>query len=77
MRKKIKIDIGVMTDSFKSQLNEQGYDISKGHESKMEKIKDSIFMLGFHGYINEKEKDKMFQKFMNDLLREVKKLEED
>ena len=71
----ISIDIGVMADSLEEQLSQQGYTASDRHLRKMGKIRDSIFMLGFHEYISDSEKDKMFQKFIDELLSDVEKIE--
>lgn len=71
----IELDLGIMADSIEQQLLLQGFEIRERELRRLNKIKDSIYMLSLHGYITEDQKGRLLHKFMDELLGEVERLD--
>ena len=70
----IGIAFGALSEPIKKQLNEQGYTLENLREDKFEKLRKSILMLGFHGYISDSQQKKCFQKLIKEIIKEAKEL---
>ena len=73
----IKLSFGALAKPLNKQLKEQGYEFEDiDIEQKMEKYKDAINILRINRLIVNSECDKIYNRFMNKIIKNIVKLEE-
>ena len=72
--REIKLHLGALSESIEAQLQKQGLYLKPERLEFYEKLKQSILMCSFH-VATQNQTDFMFKKFLNKILKEVKKIE--
>lgn len=74
MDKAVEFRYGAFGGAIEEQANEQGYTLGKEAE-KLEKIRKSINMLGFHGYLPDGQVKKLFDKLHKQIMKSLQESE--
>lgn len=68
MSKEYTLSISIFDSSIREQLESQEcMFLDEGDYDKYEKIRTSIHMLGFHGYVSDSQIKKMWEKFYKEV----------
>lgn len=71
MKNAIEIRLGALAESIETQLNKQGYTLGE-NISKYEKLDYARTMLFLHGYLTDRENDRISGKICKSIFKDIK-----